>query len=1052
MTNISESYLLHMLMDNVPDAIYFKDLESRFIRINRGMAQLFGLSDPAEAVGKSDFDFFSEEHARQAYLDEQEVIRTGRPMVAREETEYWPDGRVTWASTTKLPLRDRDGAIIGTFGISRDITHLKQTEKSLGDSETLYHSLVETLPVCLFRKDRQGRFTFANGPFCAELKLTLAELIGKTDKDLYPAELAEKYMGDDRRVIETGAVFEAIEGHIGPDGGPSYVSVLKVPLRDSNQEVIGMQGIFWDVTPRMRAEEALRQAKQLAEENEKRTRLIVDTAYDAYVAMDANGLIVDWNIQAELILGWKREEAINRPLHELIIPPSYRAAHIAGVQRFLSTGMGPLLNRRIEVPALRRDGSEFPVEMTISPIRYGSEWIFSAFLHDITARKQAEAELRQARDAAEAASQAKSEFLANMSHEIRTPMNAIMGLTELLLDTPLNAEQRDYLETVKKSADALLSVINDILDFSKIEAGKLELEYSPFEVRESLGDTLNTLALRAHQRGLELACHITRDVPETVIGDPVRLRQILINLVGNAIKFTDRGEVVVDVQLAGEPLADPGRSPSSDSCWLLFSVRDTGIGIPAEKQEMIFDAFAQVDSSTTRRYGGTGLGLAISSRLVQRMGGRIWVESEPGKGSTFHFTARFVHHRAALERPVRQEPGRLRGLSVLVVDDNATNRFILAETLTQWQMRPTTVENAAAALEALESAYRCGEPFALVLLDAHMPEMDGFMLAERIHEHPDLTGATVMMLSSAAQPLESRRCQKLGLAAYLSKPIRQAELYRAILVALGSPEARPQSPPPPVARRGRALRLLLAEDNLVNQKLAVRLLEKQGHMIVVAPNGREAVEAVQRQPFDLVLMDVQMPEMDGFEATAAIRQAERGTNRHIPILAMTAYAMKGDRERCLESGMDGYVSKPIQQRELSEMIEKLVASGGSAEKNEKPAHLVIIDRDEIQERVGGDTKLLHELIELFFADFPRMWQNIRDALFQGDAAKLCRAAHTLKGSIGVFGAQSAREAAERVEQLARTGNLAQAAGAVAHLEAELERLKPTLLELERSNL
>ncbi len=1058
MTNISESYLLHLLMENVPDAIYFKDRESRFIRINRGLAQRFGLTDPAQAIGKTDFDFFSAEHARQAYLDEQEVIRTGRPMLSREEAEYWPDGRVTWASTTKLPLLDQDGVVIGTFGISRDITRRKQTEKSLRDSEALYHSLVESLPVCLFRKDRQGRFTFANRPFCAELDLSLDELVGKTDKDLYPPAMAEKYMADDRRVMESGQVFEAVEEHIGSDGGTSYVSVLKVPLRDSGQEVIGMQGIFWDVTPRLRAEEALRQAKHLAEDSEKRTRLIVDSAYDAYVAMDAGGHIIDWNRQAELTFGWPREEAVARLLHELIIPPSYRAGHVAGLRHFLATGEGPLLNRRIEFSALRRDGSEFPVEMTISPIRYGSEWIFSAFLHDITERKQAEAELRLARDAAEAASQAKSEFLANMSHEIRTPMNAIIGLTELLLDMPQSAEQRDYLETVKKSADALLSVINDILDFSKIEAGKLELDYSPFDLRESLGDMLNTLAVRAHQKGLELACHIAPEVPDTVIGDPVRLRQILLNLVGNAIKFTERGEVVVDVQMQGSGVRDQGSGDGSrildprpltpDSCLLHFSVRDTGIGIAADKQTMIFEAFAQADGSTTRRYGGTGLGLAISSRLVQRMGGRIWVESDLGQGSTFHFTARFARHDGALERAKRQEPSRLRGLSVLVVDDNATNRFILAETLTQWQMRPSTVENAAAALEVLESAHRAGEPFALVLLDAHMPEVDGFMLAERIHKHPDLTGATVMMLSSACQSLEMHRCQELGLAAYLTKPIKQAELYRAILAALGSPEARPKPPPAPPPRTGRALRVLLAEDNLVNQMLAVRLLEKQGHSVVVAANGREAVEAVQRQPFDLVLMDVQMPEMDGFEATAAIRQGERGSGRHLPILAMTAYAMKGDRERCLDSGMDGYVSKPIQPRELWETIDNLVTPARSGDEREAPA--VILDHDEIRDRVGGDTNLLHELIELFFADYPQMWQNVRDALSQGDAAKLSQAAHTLKGSVGVFGAQNARAAAERLEQLASTGDLAQAAEAVTQLETELERLKPVLHSLDAS--
>ncbi|HEY7326840.1 MAG TPA: PAS domain S-box protein [Gemmataceae bacterium] len=1051
MTRIPDSHLLHLLMENIPDGIYFKDLQSRFIRINRGQAQHLGLSDPAEAIGKTDFDFFSEEHARQAYLDEQEVIRTGRPLVAREEAEYWPDGRVTWVSTTKMPLCDLDGAIIGTFGISHDISYRKQTEKWLRDSETLYHSLVEALPVCLFRKDRQGRFTFANRPFLAELNLSLTDLVGKTDRDLYPAEMAYKYMRDDRRVIESGKVFEAVEEHIGPDGGTSYVSVLKVPLRDSNQEVIGMQGIFWDVTPRMRAEEQLRQAKHLAEESEKRTRLIVDSAYDAYVAMDANGVVIDWNKQAELTFGWSREQTVGQLLHELVIPPAYRAAHVEGVRRFLSTGVGPLLNRRVEVPALRRDGTEFPVEITISSIRYQSEWIFSAFLHDITERKQAEAELRLARDAAEAASRAKSEFLANMSHEIRTPMNAIIGLTELLLDTPLNAEQSDYLETVKKSADSLLSVINDILDFSKIEAGKLELDYSPFDLRDSLGDTLNTLALRAHQKGLELACHIAPDVPETVIGDPVRLRQILINLVGNAIKFTEGGEVIVDVAIA-PPFGSRPNEEDASVCALHFQVRDTGIGIPKDKQTMIFDAFAQADGSTTRRYGGTGLGLAISSRLVQRMGGGIWVESELGQGSTFHFTARFARHSAALERRMRPDPGRLRGLTVLVVDDNATNRFILAETLTQWQMRPTTVASATVALEALESAYLSGEPFALVLLDAHMPEIDGFMLAERIHQHPDLAGATVMMLSSACQPLEGRRCRDLGLAAYLSKPIKQTELYRAILAALGSPEMRPQSPTPPTPREGRALRLLLAEDNLVNQKLAVRLLEKQGHSVVVAANGREAIEAVQKQNFDLVLMDVQMPEMDGFEATGAIRQSEHGTGRHLPILAMTAYAMKGDRERCLESGMDGYVSKPIQPRELGEMIAKLVAPGDSVPMEEAPAPASVVDRNEIRERVGGDTKLLHELIEVFFEDCPRMWQSVCDALSEGDALKLRRAAHTLKGSVGVFGAQAAREAAERLEQLARNGDLQPAAEVVAQLEAELERLKPTLLELERSNL
>jgi PAS domain S-box-containing protein len=913
MATVHEHDLLHILMENTPDAIYFKDLQSRFLRINRGLADRFGLADAAEAIGKTDFDFFTEEHARQAYLDEQEVIRSGQPLLAREEKEVWPDGRVTWASTTKLPLRDRGGTVIGTFGISRDITHRKQTEA------------------------------------------------------------------------------------------------------------------------------ALREAKELAEVSQRRTRLIVDSANDAYVAMDADGLIIDWNRQAELTFGWSREEVVCRPLHEVIIPPSHRAAHLRGVQQFLATGEGPLLNRRIEVPALRRDGEEFAAELTISPIRYGSDWVFSAFLHDISERKRAERELCEARDAAEAASQAKSEFLANMSHEIRTPMNAIIGMTELLLDTPLNTEQRDYLETVKKSADALLSVINDILDFSKIEAGKLELDHIPFDLRDSLGDVMSTLALRAHQKGLELACHIAPEAPEIIVGDPARLRQVLINLVGNAIKFTERGEVVVDVQIQGSGVRGQrvGMGVSfADPCLLHFQVRDTGIGIAAGKQGLIFGAFVQADGSTTRRYGGTGLGLAISSRLVQRMGGRIWVESAPGQGSVFHFTARFGLHGAPAARPAQAEPRPLPGLSVLVVDDNATNRFIVTETLSQWQMRPTAVENAAGALQALEQAQQAGEPFTLVLLDAHMPEVDGFTLAERIREHPDLTGATVMMLSSACQPIDAARCQELGLAAYLTKPIKQADLLRAILAALGSPAAAAPPAAPPAPRHGRTLRVLLAEDNLVNQKLAIRLLEKQGHSVTLAGTGAEAVRAVERQAFDLVLMDVQMPEMDGFEATAAIRARERDSGRHLPILAMTAYAMKGDRERCLAGGMDDYVSKPIQPRELWQAIERLVPGGDD-----------VLDGREALERVGGDKELLRELIEMFLADGPRLWEDVADALARGDAQKLGRAVHTLKGSISAFSAASAWSAAQRLESLAEQGGPA-AAAAAAQLETEMGRLQSALEKMK----
>jgi two-component system sensor histidine kinase/response regulator len=798
-----------------------------------------------------------------------------------------------------------------------------------------------------------------------------------------------------------------------------------------------------EVGDRQRAQEALH-------ESEGRIRLLLDSTAEAIYGMSRDGDCTFCNPATLRLLGHqKSEDLVGRQLHNIIHHTHADGTPYAEGDCAISASLrkGEGIHSDEEV-FWRADGTSFPAEYWAYPIRKEGEIVGAVvtFL-DITDRKRAEEAMRGAKEAAEAGSRAKSEFLANMSHEIRTPMNGIIGMTDLALDTEITDEQREYLSLVKSSADGLLRLINDILDFSKIEAGKLELEETEFEIRHLFSDTLKTLAVRADKKHLEFSARVSAEVPRVVVGDPTRLRQLIVNLAGNAIKFTERGNVVVGAELESGP---------GDGVHLHIRVSDTGIGIPPEKQQLIFEPFAQADGSTTRRFGGTGLGLTISRRIVEMMGGRMWVESEAGRGSVFHFTAMFRHAAVTAVDPERLERQALQGLPILVVDDDTTNRNILGEMLTNWRMNPTLVESGMAGLHAMEDAHGAGRAFPVVLLDGQMPGMDGFDLAERVRKNSALAGSVVLMLSADSRLADTARCREIGVRVFLTKPIGQSELLDAILLALGARTAENRLheaiSPAEEKSKGRHLNILLAEDNSVNQKLAIRLLEKAGHTAVLATNGKEVLQALKQVSppgFDVVLMDIQMPEMDGMEATAAIREQEKSSGKHLPIIAMTANAMRGDRERYLGGGMDGYISKPIHPRGLLAEIERCLAGNErSTAMTENPSqqgeHL---DRTSLLERVEGDQELLAEMIRLFQADMPQLLGTMRNALRQGDMTLLERSAHSMKGAAGNLSAKVAVDAASHLEQSAKNGDAESSKANLATLEGAVERLLPRLAEL-----
>ncbi|HUG89719.1 MAG TPA: response regulator [Planctomycetaceae bacterium] len=797
--------------------------------------------------------------------------------------------------------------------------------------------------------------------------------------------------------------------------------------------------------------------RRRSEVQKARLAALVESSPDAIIIQTLAGTITDWNSGAERAYGYTANEAVGQ--HISLIMPDGREAECADIRARLAQGERL---EQFETVRVRKDGRHVHASLTISPIRNSLAEItrIATIERDVTRRIQIEDELRVAMERAEAGSRAQAEFLTNVSHELRTPMNAIIGMTDLALDEDLSAEVRDYLETARGSAEVLLELLNEVLDFSKLESGEFELDAELFSLSELLEATLKALALKAYEKGLELACDLAPGIPDRLIGDPLRLRQIVTNLAGNAIKFTHQGEILISV----EPMA-----LLEEEIRLKFSVRDSGIGIPKEDQQRVFQPFTQVDSSITRNYSGTGLGLAISTQLINRMGGRIWLDSEVGQGSTFHFTAQFgltadaPQSDAALAAEHVED---LRGLPVLVVDDNETSRRIVERCLSNWSMEPVAVADGRTALEAMRDAARSGRRFPLVILDALMPEMDGFMLADQIRQDPALAEATILMLSSADRQAFRERCRDLPIRAFLEKPVTQSDLLDSIVTALGG--ALPEEPRRESDRdefpRGEPLSLLVVEDTPANQKVVVRMLERRGHAVQVAHNGREAIDLLSQCEFDLVLMDVQMPIMDGFQATAAIRAMRDEQFRNVPIVAMTAHAMKGDRERCLAAGMDAYIAKPINARRLIRIVERLAAgsrftlaaAGDSMTwdsetplplNSRPPGEAPPIDVAKALKRLDGDRNLLTDMAGFFNEDAPELLRKIELSLERGDAQCVQRSAHSLKGLAANFNADRAVAAAFDLEQLGESGDLSHAVVMYRRLRREVQRVIGALEQL-----
>ena len=1029
-----ERILLRTLIDNLPDMIYVKDTECRKTVANRADVLNIGRASEADVLGKTDLELFPKDIGERGFADDLAVIQTGQPVLNREEDFFDPQGVQRWLLTSKLPLRDERSQLIGLVGIGRDITKRKRVEEAIQRERILLRTLIDNLPDLIYVKDTAGRKTVANrADYQNTGRASEAEVLGKTDFEVFPKEIAERGHADDETVLRTGQpVLNREEDFLTPQGEHRWLLTSKLPLRDERGQIIGLVGLGHDITERKRAEERLQLLSRAVEQSPA-----------AIIITDPQARIEYVNPKFTDVSGYSFDEVRGRNpgfLKSGLTPPET----FARLWQTIIKGrvwQGEFCNRR-------KDGTLFWETASVTAVTDADGRIshYVAVKEDITAMKQAEEELRQAKETAEAASRAKSEFLANMSHEIRTPMNGVIGMTGLLLDSSLSSQQREYAETIRNSGETLLTLLNDLLDFSKIEAGRLDLEMLDFNLREVVEDTAEILALRAQQKELEFICLIEPDVPSMLEGDPGRLRQVLTNLASNAIKFTPAGEVSIRVSLAAGP---PG--PTT----VRFEVTDTGIGIPAAKLEGLFTPFTQVDTSTTRRFGGSGLGLSISKRLVSMMGGAIGVESVEGHGSKFWFQVPFSPPSPDAQIPWKPATA-IAGKRGLIVDDNATNRRVLTLLLQSWGCGFETAHDGASALELLQAAHAAQQPFDFALLDMHMPNIDGEELGRRIKAEPAFARLPLVMVTSLSERGSAERLKQIGFAGALTKPVKQSHLYQCLALILGHPEAAPEQHP---ARfiigaglsegRPRKARILLAEDNITNQKVALGILEKLGYRADAVANGREVIKSLETMPYTLVLMDCQMPEMDGYEATRLIRDPTSKVRAHdIPVIAMTAYAMQGDRERCLGAGMDDYIAKPVQPKELAEALERWLGPAEIAPPPPAPAAPAsadsVFNQAELLQRLMGDEEMARNICRSYLQEASRRVTDLEDALARSDIPAATRHAHSLKGSSANLGAQIVRETAAQMEESLKSGDVPGTVALLPELVGHFATLKRAL--------